>query len=124
MKLQDWLHADKLSRNLVETQSIDLSSALYICMIESWSDVQFYFSIGEQKIEMITNVRYFGVRQSTQVGHIDTSKTKTNRTLGLIRYSKKHLPPGTQQIYRVIIDPHLRYCCSLLGCCSERENPK
>ena len=53
------------------------------------------FSIGDQDIEMITNTRYLGVQIDSKLNwdkHIDTIKTKVNRALGLIKYSKKYLP--------------------------------
>ena len=128
LRLQDWLNANKLSLNVVKTQSLVLGSAPNICKIrkiENRSDAQPYFSIGEQKIEMITNVRYIGVQLDSQLNwenHIDNIKTKANRSLGLIKYSKKYLPPDIlNKMYIGIVEPHLRYCCSVWGSCSESK---
>ena len=38
LKLQDWLHANKLFLNIVNIQSIHLSSASRIRKSENWSD--------------------------------------------------------------------------------------
>ena len=44
---------------------------------------------------MIANTKYLGVQVDSQLNwdkHVDTIKTKANRALGLIKYSKKYLP--------------------------------
>ena len=89
LKLQDWLHANKLSLNVVKTQSLVIGYAQKIRTIESLPDAQPSFSIGDQDIEMITNTRYLGVQLDSQINwdkHIDTIKTKANSALGLIKY--------------------------------------
>ena len=91
LKLQDWLHANKLSLNVVKTQSLVLGSGPNILRIENQPVAQPHFIIGEQKIKMFTNVRYLGVQLDGQLNwenHIDTIKTKANRALELIKYSK------------------------------------
>ena len=109
----------------MKNQSLVLGSAPNIHKIENRPDAQPYFSIGEQKIEMITNVRYFGVQLDSQFNwenHIDNIKTKENRALGVIKYSKKYLPTDILNKMCIgIVEPHLRYCCSVWGSCSESK---
>ena len=62
LKLQDWLHAKKLSLNVVKTQSLIIGSGLNIRKIESQPDGQPSFSIGDQEIGMIANTKYLGVQ--------------------------------------------------------------
>ena len=125
LKLQDWLHANKLSLNVVKTQSLIIGSGPNIRKIESQPDAPPSFSIGDQDIEMITNTRYLGVQIDSKLNwdkHIDTIKTKANRALGLIKYSKKYLPSDVlNKMYRGIVEPHLSYCCSVWGCRSESK---
>ena len=125
LNLQDWLHANKLSLNVVKTQSLIIGSGPSIRMIENQPDAPPYFSIGDQDIEMITNTRYLGVQIDSKLNwgkHIDTIKTKANRALGLVKYSKKYLPSDIlNKMYRGIVEPHLSYCCSVWGCCSESK---
>ena len=127
LKLQDWLHANKLSLNVEKTQSLVIGSGPNIRKIESQPDAppSFSFSIGDQDIEMITNTRYLGVQIDSKLDwdkHIDTIKTKANRALGLIKYSKKYLPSDIlNKMYREIVEPHLSYCCSVWGCCNESK---
>ena len=122
LKLQDWLHANKLS---LKTQSLVIGSGPNIRKIESQPDAPPSFSIGDQDIEMITNTRYLGVQIDSKLDwdkHIDTIKTKANRALGLIKYSKKYLPSDIlNKMYRGIVEPHLSYCCSVWGCCNESK---
>ena len=72
---------------------------------------------------MITNTKYLDVQIDSQLKwdkHTDTIKTKANRALGLIKYSKKYLPSDVlNKMYRGIVEPHLSYCCSVWGCCGE-----
>ena len=91
------------------------------------------FSIGDQVIEMITNTKYLGLQIESQLKwdkHIDTIKTKANRSLGLIKHAKKYFPSDVlNKMYRGIIEPHLSNCCSVWGYCSESkvsalQNPK
>ena len=76
---------------------------------------------------MTNNVSYSGVQLDSQLSwdkHIDIIKTKANpnRALGLTKYYWKHLPPEIlSKMYRIIVEPHLRYCGSVWGCCSESK---
>ena len=74
---------------------------------------------------MNTNTKYLGVQINSQLKwdkHIDTAKTKANRSLGLIKYSKKYLPSAIlSKMDRGIVEPNLSYCCSVWGCCSESK---
>ena len=49
LKLQDWLHANKLSLNVVKTQSLIIGSGPNIRKIDNQSDAQPSFSIGDQE---------------------------------------------------------------------------
>ena len=117
LKLQDWLHANKLSLNVVKTQSLVIGSRPNIRKIESQPDAppSFSFPIGDQDIEMITNTRYLVVQIDSKLDwdkNIDTIKTKANR--------EKYLPSDIlNKMYRGIVEPHLSYCCS--GCCNESK---
>ena len=61
LKLQDWLHANKLSLNVVKTQSLITGSGPDLRRIEGHTDAQPSFSIGDQAIEMITDATIEGV---------------------------------------------------------------
>ena len=66
LKLQDWLHANKFSLNVVKTQSLIIGSGPNIRKIMSQPDAQPSFSIGDQEIEMIANTKYLGAQVDSQ----------------------------------------------------------
>ena len=74
---------------------------------------------------MITNTKYLGLQIDSQLKwdkRIDTIKTKANRSLGLIKYTKKYLPSDVlNKIYRGIVEPQLSYGCSIWDCCGESK---
>ena len=110
----------------MKAQSLIIGSGPNIRKIESQPDAPPpSFSIDDQDIEMITNTRYLGVQIDSNLNwdkNIDTIKTKANRALGLIKYSEKYLPSDVlNKMYRGIVEPHLSYCCSVCGCCSESK---
>ena len=117
LKLQDWLHANTLSLNVVKTQSLIICSGPNIRKVESQSDAQPSFSIGDQQIEMIANTKYLGVQVESQINwdkHVDTIKAKATRALELIKHSKKYLPSDVlNKMYKGIVEPQLSYCCSV-----------
>ena len=44
--------------------------------------------------------------------------TKVSRAIGFLKYSRKFLPQNTlSKMYRGIVEPHFRFCCSVWGCC-------
>ena len=116
LKLHDWMHASKNSLN-VRTQSFIICSGANTRKIEGQTDAQPSFSIGDKAIEVITDTKYLALQIDNQLRwdeHIDTIKTKANRSLGLIKYAKKYLPSDVlNKMYRGIVEPHLSYCCSV-----------
>ena len=125
LQLQVWLHANKLSRNVVKTRSLIIGFIPNIRRIERQTDAQPSFSIGDQAIEVITDTKYLGLPIDSQLKwdkHIDTLNTKANRSLGLIKHARKHLPSDVlYKMYRRIVEPSLSYCCSVRSCCSESK---
>ena len=125
VNLQNWLHGNKLSLNVVKTQSLIIGSRPNIQKIEKQTEAKPSFEIGDQKINMITDTKYLGVQIDDKLQwdrHIEQVKTKALRALGLIKHAKKFLPSGDlQKMYRGIVEPHFSYCCSVWGCCSETK---
>ena len=57
------------------------------------------FSIGDSVIDLIKNV---------------------SRAIGFLKHAKKFVPKETLiQMYRGIVEPNFRLCCSMLGGCGE-----
>ena len=70
---------------------------------------------------MVDNVKYLGVqidRHLSWDAHIHFVRSKVSRAIGFLKYAKKLLPQDTlYKMYRGIVEPHLRYCCSVWGAC-------
>ena len=79
------------------------------------------FTIGGSDVEMVGNVKYLGVQIDRHLAwdeHIQFVRSKVSRAIGFLKYAKKLLPQDTLcKMYRGIIEPHLRYCCSVWGVC-------
>ena len=94
LRLQDWLQKQtsfERCENTVAYHSL-WSNHLWI---EGQTHAKPSFSKGDQEIEMIINTKYLNVQVDSQLHwdkHVDTIKTKANRALGDITYSKKYLP--------------------------------
>ena len=49
-------------------------------------------------------------------------RTKFSRSFGFLKYAKKFLPQDTlSKMYRRIVEPLFRYCCSVWGCCGKTQ---
>ena len=84
---------------------------------------------------MVDNVKYLGVQIDRHLSldeHIRFVRSKVSRAIGFLKFAKKLLPQNTLcKIYRGIVEPHLRYCCSAWGmwggglgcrCCKNFKN--
>ena len=81
------------------------------------------FQINDDKIESKDNIKYLGLKIDSSLnwkGQSSTISSKISRGIGMRKHSKRYLPLYTiQRIYNSIVDPHLRYCCSVLGCAGD-----
>ncbi len=49
---------------------------------------------------------------------IKSISTKVSRAVGFLKHAKKYLPRETLvTLYKSLVEPHFRYCCSVWGCC-------
>ena len=62
MNLQNWLHGNKLARNVVKTQSLIIRSRLNIQKSEKRAEAKPGFEMGDRKVNMITDTKYLGVQ--------------------------------------------------------------
>ena len=52
---------------------------------------------------------------------IKAVSAKISRAIGFLKHAKKFLPRVTlENLYTGFVEPHLRYCCSVWGCCGSR----
>ena len=83
------LHGNKLSLNVVKTQSLIIGFRPNIQKIEKQTEVKPSFEIGDQKINMITDTKYLGVQIDDKLQwdrHNEHVKAKALRALGPIKH--------------------------------------
>ena len=72
---------------------------------------------------MIGSNKYLGVQIDSELKwreHITSAIGKISRAMGMLKYAKKYLLLDIGKImYRSIVEPHFRNCCSVWGCCGE-----
>ena len=73
--------------------------------------------------DVVDDAKYLGVQLDKHLvwdGHTKALRSKISRSLGFLKYAKKLLPKYTlSQMYRGIVEPHFRYCCSVWGGCGD-----
>ena len=119
--LKQWLQGNKLSLNVLKTQALVVGSKPNIKKItENVVDTP-QFLIGDAQVENVDQTKYLGViidKNLNWAEHIKSVRTKVSRGIGFLKYSRKFLPRNTlSKMYRGIVEPHFRYCCSVWGNC-------
>ena len=77
--------------------------------------------ISGEQIEQKPSVKYLGVHIDNKLkwkDHIKAVASKVARAIAMIRHAKKFLPKHTLKVlYQGLVEPHLRFCCSVWGTC-------
>ena len=77
------------------------------------------FVVGEENVSIAENIKYLGVIVDKHLSwdeQISSVTKKVSRGLGMLRFSKKHLPIVTvQKMYRSLVEPYFRYSCPVWG---------
>ena len=119
--LRKWLQGNKLSLNVLKTQAMVTGSRPNLKKISTKLVEPPSFSIGGSDVELVGNVKYLGVQIDRHLAwdeHVHFLRSKVSRAIGFLKYAKKLLPQDTLcKMYRGIVEPHLRYCCSVWGAC-------
>ena len=56
--------------------------------------------------------------------HVEFSCSRA-RAIGFLKYNKNFIPRNClNKLYRSIVEPYFRYCCSVWGCCSSTEKDR
>ena len=73
--------------------------------------------VDQEPVSMIKHTKYLGNEVDQLLNweaHISTRIKKISKGIGVLRYGKRYLPLTTvQSMYRSIIEPHVRFCCSV-----------
>ena len=91
VKLQNWLHGNKLSSNVTNTQSLIIGCRLSILKLEKHTGVKPNFEIEEQKTHMVSNTKLLGVEIDYKlqwVDQVEQVKAKAQQAQGTIKHEK------------------------------------
>ena len=117
--LRDWLQGNELSLNVLKRQAMFIGSRPNLKKISTKLVESPSFSIGGSKVEMVDNVKYLGVQIDKHLAwdeHTHFVQSKVSCAIGFFKYAKKLLPQDALcKLYRAIVEPQLRYCCSVWG---------
>ena len=83
-------------------------------------DSEINLHINEDNLARNGSNKYLGVQIYSELKwreHITFAIDKISRAMGMLKYTKKHLPLETvKNIYTSIVEPHFKNCCSMWGC--------
>ena len=81
--------------------------------------------IRDNELVVVQKTKYFGVQidcSSDWKEQINAVATKASRATGFLRHDKSFLPKASlKTLYTGIVEPHLRYCCSVWGCAGSTD---
>ena len=120
--LKTWLESNKLSLNVAKTQHLLVGGRKRLKDIENSETQKLEIVIGDEMVSAITHTKYLGIEVDQFLNwdeQIIAMTKKISKGIGMLRYAKKSLPLNTiQAMYRSLIEPHFRSCCSVWGACS------
>ena len=121
--LKEWLQGNKLSLNVTKTQAMVIGSRPNLKKIGENTVGSPAFVIDDSPVELVDSIKYLGVQVDQYLvwdEQIKSVQAKVSRSLGFLKYAKKFLPKTVLcKLYRGIVEPHFRYCCSVWGSCAE-----
>ena len=120
--LKTWMESNKLSLNVTKTQTILIGGRQKLKDIENSDPQNLQIAIDQEPVSKIKHFRYLGVEVDQFLsweGHISALIEKISSGIGMLRHGKRYFPLTTvQSMYKSIIEPHFRFCCSVWGVCS------
>ena len=119
--LKVWLHANKLSLNVAKRTSMLTGTRHTINDKVTTEPLRANFVISGEPIQQKPSVKYLGVQIDNKLkwkDHIKAVALKVTRDIAMIRYTKKFIPRHTlKMLYKGLVEPHFRFCCSVWGTC-------
>ena len=119
---KQWLKGNKLSLNVIKTHAMVIGSRPNIKISDKLVPTP-SFAVGNSLIDVVATAKYLGVQLEKHLvwdEHTKALSSKISLSFGFLKYSKKLLPMHTMsQMYRGIVQPHFRYCCSVWGGCGD-----
>ena len=115
----DWLKANKLSLNAVETEFMLLGSAASILRFGTLLAIR----LDDSLIECTNCAKYVGKNGYETLSwdiHIDHISKKVKRNLGVMKHVKNCVPSQSLiMLYKTLVEPYFRYCSTTWGKCGQ-----
>ena len=116
------MESNRLSLNVTKTQTILIGGRKKLKDIENSGPQNLQIAIDQEPVSKIKHFRYLGIEVDQFLsweGHISALIKKISSGIGVLRHGKRYVPLTTvQSMYKSIIEPHFRFCCSVWGVCS------
>ena len=96
--LNKWPQGNKLSLNVVKTQTMVIGSQPNLKKIADKRVDTPSFSIGDSAIDLVKNVKYLGVQFDSNLDwnqHMKVLCSKVSRAIGFLKHAKKFVPKET-----------------------------
>ena len=123
-KLQKWLMGNKLSLNAMKTQSMLISTKQKHTILRN-QDPKLSLKIRDHELEVVDTTKYLGLQIDNSLDwkyHVSVLSSKVSKAVDFLKHAKSILPLETlNKLYAGIVESHLRYCCSVWGCCGVTE---
>ena len=122
--LDTWLQGNKLSLNVAKTNSMLITTKQKRNILKD-TNLDLDLNLRESELEVVQKTKYLGVQIDCSLDwkeQIKAVSAKVSRAVGFLKHAKNFLPRETlKTLYTGIVEPHFRYCCSVLGCCGSTE---
>ena len=127
MSLESWLHGNKISLNVAKTYTMLIcSKSKQRALIKS--NEKFDIKVKDENLKIVEKIKYLRVQIDRNLEwkeHIKYVSSKVARAIGFIKYTKNFIPRSClNNLYRSIVEPYFRHCCSVWGCCSSTEKDR
>ena len=118
-KLDACLQGNKLSLNLAKTHAMLVSTKQKHKILKG-QNTELALKVLDIELKVVKNTKHLVVQIDCSLDWKDQIKAvsaNVSRAVGFLRHAKSFIPQETAQtLYRGIVEPHFRYCCSVWGC--------
>ena len=120
--LKTRMKSNKLSINVAKTQTILIGGRKKLKNINNSETQNLQIVIDQEPVSKIKHTKYLRIVVDQFLNweeHISALIKKIPKEIRILRYGKRYLPLTTvKSMYRSVVEPHFRFCCSVWGICS------
>ena len=124
MSLESWLQGNKISLSVAKTYTMLICSKYKQKALIN-SNEKLGIKVKDENSIIVEKIKYLGAQIDQNLEweeHIKYASSTVAKAIGFIKYIKNFIPRSClNNLYRSIVEPYFRYCCSVWGCCSSTE---